>query len=221
MLFTVVRHAQSLGNAGMLTEDDPDPRLSPLGIEQARLTAQRLAPQEVTHIWSSPFRRAVQTASFLAQARGIEVLLEADMVEHYIFDDLKDYTGRRGTELHREFACVAVPDGFDDGPWTPEWGESWEQLKARTRRVAEKALELDRSSSEARAPAGEVVHLAVFGHGASCKALLCSLVGEEIAQDAPFVNAGISRVRLDGSLPGETVFLSDASHLAAVQNEGT
>ena len=211
MLITVVRHARSLGNAGMLTENDPDPLLSPLGIEQARLAAQRLAAEGVTHIWSSPFRRAVQTASPLAKACEIEVLLEPDMVEHYIFDDLEGYPGRTGAELRREFPCVRVPEDFRDGAWTPAFPEPWEALLARTRRLAERGLELDHGSE---------VHLVVFGHGASSKALVTSLIGEEIAQDAGFVNTGMSRARLDGTLPGEPIFINDAMHLASRGAEG-
>ena len=210
MLVTVVRHAESLGNAGMLTEADPDPLLSPHGVEQARLAAERLAPEGVTHIWSSPFRRAVQTASFLAEATGIAVLLEPEMVEHFIFEDLEGYPGRTGGDLQREFDCVCVPDGMD-GPWTPAYPESWEQLLARTRCVAERALGLaDR----------ENVHLAVFGHGASSKGIVTALIGEEIARDAGFVNTGMSRARLDGALPGEALFINDAAHLAPLRQEG-
>ena len=211
MLVTAVRHAESLGNAGMLTENDPDPRLSPRGVEQARLAAARLAPEGVTRIWSSPFRRAVETASFLAEATGVDVLLEPEMVEHYIFDDLEGYTGRIASELKREFRCVRVPAGFRDGAWTPAFPESWEALLLRTRRVAERALELDGNTDD--------VHLVVFGHGASTKGLVSALFGEAVARDAGFVNTGMSRVRLAGRLPGEAVFINDASHLSSMKEE--
>lgn len=208
MLVTVVRHAESLGNAGLLTESDPDPLLSPRGIEQACLAAQRLATEGVTHIWSSPFRRAVQTGSCLAKAIGLVVLLEPDMVEHYIFDDLEGYPGRTGEELAAEFPCVHVPDDFPAGAWTPEFPESWEQLLVRTRRVAERALELADQDD---------VHVVVFGHGASTKGLVSALIGEEIARDAGFVNTGMSRARLDGALPGKPIFVNDALHLETLQ----
>jgi len=210
MLVTVVRHAESLGNAGMLTEVDPDPLLSPVGIEQARLAAERLAGEGVTHIWSSPFRRAIHTASLVAEATGLAVRLEPDMVEHYIFNDLEGYGGRTGDELKREFDCVRVPDGMD-GAWTPVFPESWEQLLLRTRRVAERALELG--------CAEDSVHLVVFGHGASSKGLLSALIGEAIARDAGFVNVGMSRVRLDDALPGVPIFINDATHLISLEEK--
>jgi len=218
MLVTAVRHAESLGNAGMLTEDNPDPLLSPHGLQQARLATERLASEGVTHIWSSPFRRAVRTASLLAEATGVAVLLEPEMVEHYIFEDLEGYPGRTGVDLKREFDCVCVPDGMN-GPWTPAYPESWEQLLARTRRVAERALGLDNARLGEPAVAQDDVHLVVFGHGASTKGLVTALIGEAIARDAGFVNTGMSRARLDGTLPGETIFINDARHLAGLDNE--
>ena len=211
MLVTAMRHAESLGNAGLLLVDDPDPRLSPRGVEQARLSAERLAQEGVTHMWSSPFRRAVQTASILAEEHGIEILLEAGMCEHYIYDDLRDWHPTTGREIAGEFGRVRLPRGFDAKAWTPEWGETWEALLVRTARVARKALALGRRSRGERD-----VHLVVVGHGASTKGLLSALTGIGIAQDAPFVNAGMSRVRVTDSLPGEIVFLNDASHLSGL-----
>ena len=213
MLVTAVRHAESLGNAGMLTWDDPDPLLSPRGIEQAKRAAARLAREDVTHLWSSPFRRAIQTASFLAQAVGLDVRLEPGMVEHYIFEDLANYTGRTGRELKAEFPFVRVPEDFRDGGWTPAFPETWEQLLERTRRVAERALRL---AVEADDP--DAVHVVIFGHGASTKGFVSALGGEAIPQDAGFVNTGMSRVRLDGALPGMVEFLNDKSHLSPTRH---
>ena len=205
MLVTAVRHAESLGNAGMLTEPDPDPLLSPVGVGQARAAAARLAREGATHIWSSPFRRTIQTASFLADAAGLEVLLVPEMVEHYLWEDLDGYVGRTGEELRTEFPCVRVPGTLVDGAWAPEFPESWAQLLMRTHRVAERALEL---------PSRDNAHLVVFGHGASAKGLAYALLGEEVAADVGFVNTGMTRVRLDGALPGEAVFINDDSHLS-------
>ncbi len=143
---------------------------------------------------------------------GVKVQLEPDMVEHYIYDDLKEYHGRTGVELCEEFDCVIVPDGFDDGVWTPTWGETWDDLLVRTARVAERAVELGQQASND-------LHVVVFAHGASTKALVSNLLGASIASDAGYVNAGMSRARLDGSLPGAEVFLNDASHLDSLQED--
>jgi len=206
MLVTVLRHAESMSNAGL--SSDTDPLLSPRGMEQARRTAERLGPEGVTHIWSSPFRRAIVTAGFVAARAGLKVRLEPGMCEHYIYESFRDYAPRALGDLAREFDFVRLPRGADSRPWTPEFPEPWEELLVRTAKVAKKALALARRS---RTP--DQVHLVVFGHGASVKALLRSLTGLDIAQSEPYVNAGLSRVRVMKSLPGKVVFLNDVAHL--------
>ncbi|MGI9054984.1 MAG: histidine phosphatase family protein, partial [Pyrinomonadaceae bacterium] len=57
----LVRHGQSAGNAeGRFGGHSPTP-LSPLGIQQAKTTAQTLAKERITAIYSSDLHRAVQT----------------------------------------------------------------------------------------------------------------------------------------------------------------
>ncbi len=210
MLITVVRHAESMGNAGLGGGEDP--LLSPKGTEQARRAAARLAGEGVTHVWSSPFRRAIVTARMVAEPAGLAVVLHHAMCEHYIYEGLRAWRCPTGRALAREFPGVRLAADFPAGRWTPKWGESWEHICARTAVVARRALALGRR----RARDGKDTHLVIVAHGASVKALLRSLTGLDIAQAEPYVNAGLSRVRLDGSLPGEAVFLNDASHLAGL-----
>lgn len=205
MLVTAIRHAESLGNAGL--SDDIAPGLSPRGEKQARKTAERLARDGVTHVWSSPYRRAIRTAQHIARRFDLDVLVRPDMCEHHLYDSLKDYCGRDGAEILREFRDVRLGDGFDAGKWAPPvWPETWEHLLKRTATIAKAAIETGR-------PFGPRAHLVVVGHGASVKGLLIALTGLSIPQDAPYVNASVSRVRLDGALPGEAILLNDAGHL--------
>ena len=57
-----IRHGQSVGNAGMPTENRSSFPLSPLGIEQAKALAKKI-PFTPDLIVSSPFRRAWETAA--------------------------------------------------------------------------------------------------------------------------------------------------------------
>ena len=61
MRVTFVRHGQSTGNAGQPTRDLVAMPLTPLGVAQARQVAAGWS-REPTHIVSSPFLRARQTA---------------------------------------------------------------------------------------------------------------------------------------------------------------
>jgi broad specificity phosphatase PhoE len=72
----VVRHGQSTWNAaGLLQGQTPDPELTPLGHEQAREAAVALAGTSIDAICSSDLRRAVQTATPIADRHGMEIHL--------------------------------------------------------------------------------------------------------------------------------------------------
>ena len=58
-----------------------DPGLSETGIEQARKLAQWMATEKLDAIYSSPMNRAHMTAKLLAEAKGIEIILEPGVME--------------------------------------------------------------------------------------------------------------------------------------------
>ncbi len=85
----LLRHGQSEFNLHFTaTRRDPgiiDPRLTPLGHEQAAAAAAALAGRGIRHIISSPYTRALQTAAPLAQALGLPVIVNPQARERYAF----------------------------------------------------------------------------------------------------------------------------------------
>ena len=85
----LLRHGQSEFNLHYTaTRRDPgieDPRLTPLGHEQAEAAAQALASEGVRRIVASPYTRALQTAAPLALRLGISVLVNITVRERYAF----------------------------------------------------------------------------------------------------------------------------------------
>ena len=70
--FGLIRHAESLGNAGVPNVGH-NSGLSPLGVRQAAALASHLRRRgPVAQIWASPFARAVQTACAVAEVRGLD-----------------------------------------------------------------------------------------------------------------------------------------------------
>lgn len=65
--FILIRHADSPWSA-----DDNRP-LSPAGVEAATMLPERLAGFSIDAIYSSPYRRSVQTVSPLAQRRALAI----------------------------------------------------------------------------------------------------------------------------------------------------
>ena len=85
----LLRHAQSEFNAAFaVTRVDPgipDPKLTAAGCEQARAAAEALRGAGVRRLISSPYRRALETATIIADALDIEVSIEPLVRERAAF----------------------------------------------------------------------------------------------------------------------------------------
>ena len=85
----LLRHGQSEFNLLFTqTRRDPgiiDPRLTPLGHEQALAARDSLANTQIRRIIASPYTRALQTAAPIAAARGLPVHITALVGERYAF----------------------------------------------------------------------------------------------------------------------------------------
>lgn len=85
----LLRHGQSEFNLHFsATRRDPgivDPRLTPLGHEQAEAAARELAGERIRRILVSPYTRALQTAAPVARALGVAVRVNPVVRERYAF----------------------------------------------------------------------------------------------------------------------------------------
>jgi len=81
----IARHGNRVDFANQnwsLTAARPhDPELAADGVAQARQLARRLAAFPIKHIFSSPFLRAVETASFAAEALQVTIKIEHGVSE--------------------------------------------------------------------------------------------------------------------------------------------
>jgi 2,3-bisphosphoglycerate-dependent phosphoglycerate mutase len=76
----IVRHAEK----DMKNPSDPDPGLSVEGQERAKDLAALLRPQRLLAVYSTPFKRTMQTVQHTAYARGLTV-------ETYDTNDLENF----------------------------------------------------------------------------------------------------------------------------------
>ena len=79
MILYIARHGESRGNTGEDTGHDPT--LSDKGILQARLLGERMKNIPLDHIFSSPLKRAVQTAEETASLKNMNVHIIDDCFE--------------------------------------------------------------------------------------------------------------------------------------------
>jgi broad specificity phosphatase PhoE len=112
----LVRHGHTDAVGRCLAGRTPGIRLSAFGRHQAASLVARLAASRIDAVYSSPLGRALDTARPLADARGVRVIVEADLNEADFgawtglsFDELND---REDWRLYnRARGSASVPGG--------------------------------------------------------------------------------------------------------------
>ena len=138
MRLLIVRHGESVGNAEGLAQGHADYDLSPKGRAQTERLRERLQADgfKPTHVYSSPLRRAAETAEILA------VSWNAPLVH---WDDLKEYdfgilTGLTGDEFREKYPEVDLELERSRRYSGLEGAEPLAERRARGRRVVDAVL---------------------------------------------------------------------------------
>ncbi len=218
-----IRHAQSENNylyhtTGSSVGRKADPLLTDTGWQQARCLANYLAsfpPLEaantwdrgnhqgfgLTHIYTSLFRRAVDTASCLGDALGIAPEVWFDLHERrgvYLkHAESEDYIGLAGQPrsfYEQNYPNLKLPDNFGEEGWWARPAEPMQAVPARAARVLASLLERHGSTDDRVAFVSHGGFYAIFMH-----TLLGSPLSPETGQHPEncwFVlqNAAISRI---------------------------
>jgi broad specificity phosphatase PhoE len=102
--------------------------------------ADRLAISEVRAIYSSPFRRSIETAMPLAERLNLEIRVRPDIVEHFWegFANLQHFQPCTLEQLTGAWSRVRLDPALPAGCWDwPTWPESVETLAARMRKFVD------------------------------------------------------------------------------------
>jgi broad specificity phosphatase PhoE len=113
----LVRHGESEGNRDRTFTQNPDVPLTPVGCEQARAAARRMAARyHPSRIIASPFARARQTAEIIAAVLGLSVEFDAAFREQSF-----------GIFAGQPYESLIGDAAYHEGPrwnWRPQDGES-------------------------------------------------------------------------------------------------
>ncbi len=82
MELLLIRHALPVRVDEGTVEGPADPHLAPVGVTQAEALADWLAEEPIDALWSSPMRRAVETAAPLAERLALEVRIDEGLAEY-------------------------------------------------------------------------------------------------------------------------------------------
>lgn len=105
----LVRHGRTVLNAEDRLRGLADPELDSVGIDQAEAVAADITRLRPHVVWSSPLRRAVRTATIIADASGVTHHVDARLNDR----DYGEWTGELRSEVVRRFGRVDAAPGVE------------------------------------------------------------------------------------------------------------
>ena len=164
MRLYLVRHAETDYNAEQLALGRADVPLNETGRAQAAALARRFGRERFDAVYASPLRRAVDTATPLADALGLEVRADERLIEMDI-GEMEGHPFMEVRERYPDFMRIWLSDGLADEPM-PGGSETLREVQAR----AWAALQ----DLAAAHPDGRIV---VVTHNFVVLAVLCRALG--------------------------------------------
>jgi broad specificity phosphatase PhoE len=150
----LARHAESDWNVENRFQGHVDRPLTPLGREQAERLADDLADAPLEAVYTSPLRRARETAEVVALRHGLDPITVADLREI----DVGGWAGLSRAEVESRF-----PDAFR--AWVGG-GEGWENGESYPQMAARVLAAVQRIATEH--PDGRIL---VVSHGGPIRAV--------------------------------------------------
>ncbi len=191
------RHGQSIGNRDGIYLGHTDLGLSEKGREQAKITAEHLKGENITKVYSSDLKRAIETALPHCKIHGVELETSAELREMRVGDweggdvnELKKLTEFTIYRTHRDFVY----------PGGEAVTDASERMKAELTRLAK---------------ANPDTTILVVSHSAVIRAFWYYLAGYEeknMLDRVPFMkNASYCILTYDGEL--HQISFGECAHL--------
>ena len=193
----LIRHGRSTWNAEGRIQGQADPPLDDVGGDQARQLGERLLANPPIALYTSPLRRARETAEIIGARLGLSPVVDERLQEY----DVGDIAGLTWEQVVTR--CPGVATDWENGEEPSIPGEEGRE-HFRTRVLA--AFEAIGSPHPGEA-AG------VVAHGGTLGTYLIHLLGLSVSY-APFRfdNGSLSVVQLDPLKP-RILLLNDTCHL--------
>lgn len=195
MEFLLIRH----GEPHLESVRRNDPELTSTGLIQAKLLAEFLGDEEITAVYTSPLRRAAQTAAVIGEALQLPPVVRDDLAE---FDrDAPEYLDFAKLAADRDPRYTA----FTQGDLSP-WGTDLETFRRRITGELDRIVEAHR---------GERV--AVVSHGGVANCYLGGLLGADRLSIHKPAHTGFARVLANSAGLREVRSMNETAHLKKLQ----
>lgn len=201
MRLVLIRHGETPWSAEHRYQGATDTPLSDVGQAQVSALAERLRGESFTELRSSPLRRALDTATAVAMHHEAPVVTDARLREigfgcweGLTHEEIQRVAPERYIGWQSDPGTTAPPEGEAMAAVMERVGDLWRELAGRPRDAA----------------------IALVGHGACLRALLCLALGVPTSAFWRFQLGAASVSELyvyDGS--AKLVLLNDRHHLNA------
>ncbi len=210
-LFYFVRHGVSEWNAENRLCGRTDVSLSDEGRRQAVRLAERLRGLSPAALYTSPLRRAVETAEIIAAATGVKPIVDGRLIEL----DYGAWEGMTFAEVMELDADAYRAWDADPANVAPREGESGAQALARV------APFLDELAARHSGP--DRIGVIVVCHKTICRLVACHALGlpaSEYRRRLSMDNAALNIIQ-SSEKGWRLILLNDTSHLAPIHTEAT
>ena len=195
----LVRHGETETNLNKKLHKSDDPReLNETGKKQIRKTAKKIKEYNPDIIYSSKEKRALQSASIIAEACDLEVC-EIDGLQER---DWGKFSGKTWPEIQAVLDKMTLEERFN---YVPSGGESWKQFDSRLKSRLDEIIGKNNGKT-----------IVVVTHGGAIRALMPHLLGapkEESFKYDPS-NASLTVFRYDKDKFIKEL-VDDTSHLGS------
>lgn len=204
----LVRHGQTQANVVGRWHGWSDHPLTPVGRAQAKAVARRLAPRRgsIAALYTSPLRRALQTAQIIGNVLGLDPITMHQLKEI----NFGELNGVSLEEMEAQYPALYAR-WQDKTDMTFQWpgGERRADFFRRVADACDRIL--------ARHPSETVT---IVGHGGTIRACLGHLLPDELGQWWRYSldNCGVSRVKVEES-GAQLLVLNDTDHLRTREKE--
>lgn len=196
-----VRHGEAEGNILRVYHGSTDSRLTPNGLAQLELLAERFRNIRLDAVYASPLTRALQTAQALNRYPKAPLLTE---------DGLREWDGGCWEGVAWEELPKLYPDEWTRWQEQPQTltmpgGESLAFFAGRCIGAAERIVEMNRGKT-----------IALVSHGGVMRVLMWHFHGqpmETLARSPWHDNTSVSCMCVDAQGVRRVVFENDISHL--------
>jgi broad specificity phosphatase PhoE len=212
MRLLLIRHAESQGNYEGRLQGRKEFSLTARGIKQAQALGERLAKMQVTAVYSSPIRRAHDTALAVAEQARCEVTLEPRVQEYDFGDQLSGLTWQEIREQKPEIVSALIRNDSEFPRYPGEEGRG--AFRDRVCAAVTEIVERHREDES----------VALVTHAGPIVVYVMETLGRGYSRPVPFTieNTSVTTIELMGNTapfapPAVVVGLNDTCHLAGLE----